>query len=186
VIIGIGVSEADSSHPSVGAGWLGIPEVWLGFAADATYEVTSGGGDEGLTLEAEDGVIRNGGIVYDTDASSCYAVAAISNPYDVYFDVSSTSLTWERPLRIRLVYKSTGEGEISVRTNQEGQLYYVGAFEVSETTGYAALELVVPSEAEPFNGIRVDVDEFTGEILLDAIQLTSATGDWPPLNPCSS
>jgi len=197
VIIGIGVSEADGSHPGVGAGWLGIPEVWLGFAADAAYEVEGGededddeddssGEAEGLTLEAENGVIYSGFIVYDAGASSCYAVDA-GESYTVSLNVivDSTSLDWERPLRIRVVYKAESEGEIFVFvfSLQQGSVYLLESVAVSPTTGYVAADLVIPASREPFDGIGIDG---SGEIRIDAIQLAPATGDWPLLNPCSN
>jgi len=193
VIIGIGVSEADGSHPGVGAGWLGIPEAWLGLTADATYEITGDeeeddGEAEGLTLEAENGEISGGAavIVYDADASSCYAVEAENSYFVVDLSVDSTSLNWERPLRIRVIYKAEDEGEIYVYTIQEESSPYIDSWEVSTTTGYVSMDLIIPAEAEPFDGIRVEVNEYLGKIRIDAIQLAPATGDWPPLNPCSN
>jgi len=194
VIIGIGVDEVDGSRPGVGAGWLGIPEVWLGFAADATYEITGDdeeeddgddGEAEGLTLEAENGVIEGGIIVYDADASSCYAVTTEYIYYSVYFSIDSTSLDWERPLRLRIIYKSAGDGAIDVFVGKERSYFHVDFFEVSETFGYVAEELVIPTSLEPFDEILVDIEKRSDEFLLDAIQLAPADGDWPPLNPCS-
>jgi hypothetical protein len=196
VRVGIGVGEEEGFlRPSVGVGRMEIPEAWLGFAADATYEVEgdededddeddSGGEAQGLTLEAEDGVIQGAVVVYDADASSCYAVTTEDIYYDVYFSIDSTSLEWERPLRLRIIYKSAGFGMIDVYVRREGDYYYVGSFEASETFGYIAEELVIPTSLEPFEEIAINIEKRSDELLLDAIQLAPATGDWPPLNPC--
>jgi hypothetical protein len=192
VIIGIGVSEADGSHPGVGAGWLGISEAWLGLAADATYEITGEEEEEaeGLTLEAEDGVINNGDVVYDAEASSCYAVTSEFGSCAVKFSVLSENLDWERPLRLRLVYKATRNGGIRVYSILEGSYEEIDYFDVSPTTGYVTRELVIPSWVEPFDELSISAwigySGEWGEILLDAIQLAPADGDWPPLNPCSN
>jgi len=196
VIIGIGVGEVGDSRPSVGAGWLGIPEVWLGLAADATYEAEGGEDDEddeddsgseveSLTLEAENGLISLGDVVYDVDASSCYAVEATNNYISVDFSVDSTSLTGERPIRLRVIYKSAGDATIDVYVSQGEDRYPVVSFEASATEGYTDEELVIPTSAEPFDGITIDIERRSSEFRLDAIQLAPATGDWPPLNPCS-
>ena len=192
VIIGIGVGEVGDSRPSVGAGWLGIPEVWLGFAADATYEAEGGEDDdsgsevESLTLEAENGLISLGDVVYDVDASSCYAVEATNNYISVDFSVDSTSLTGERPIRLRVIYKSAGNATIDVYVSQGEDRYPVVSFEASATEGYTDEELAISTSAEPFDGITIDIERRSSEFRLDAIQLAPATGDWPPLNPCSS
>jgi len=178
---------------AVGIGWMEIPAAGLGLAADATYEITGDeeeddGEAEGLTLEAENGEISGGAavIVYDADASSCYAVEAENSYFVVDLSVDSTSLNWERPLRIRVIYKAEDEGEIYVYTIQEESSPYIDSWEVSTTTGYVSMDLIIPAEAEPFDGIRVEVNEYLGKIRIDAIQLAPATGDWPPLNPCSN
>jgi len=187
VIIGIGVSEADSSHPGVGAGWLGIPEAWLGFAADATYEITGeeeeeeDGEAEGLTLEAEDEVIFSGLVVYDAEASSCYAVEG--DPPSIDFIVDSTSLDWARPLKLRVVYKAMSEGNIYVYALQQGSYYLLAEYDVSPSAEYTDVDLIIPASMEPFSRIGVDG---SGEIRIDAIQLAPADGNWPPLNPCSN
>ena len=180
VIIGIGMGEPT--------------EAWLGMASDATYEITGeeeGGGEaQGLTLEAEDGVINNGDVVYDAEASSCYAVTSEFGSYAVNFSVLSENLDWERPLRLRLVYKATGNGGISVYSILAGRYREIDYFDVSPTTGYVTRELVIPSWAEPFDELSISAwiaySEEWGEILLDAIQLAPADGNWPPLNPCSN
>ena len=179
-IVGIGVGE--------------LTEAWLGMASDATHEIEgneddeddSGSETEGLTLEAENGEISGGAavIVYDTDASSCYAVEAENSYFTVDLSVDSTSLDWERPLRIRVIYKAEDEGEIYVYTIRGEESPSVGYWTVSATTGYINMDLIIPAGAEPFNGIRVEVVEYPGKIRIDAIQLAPATGDWPPLNPC--
>jgi len=181
-IVGIGVGE--------------LTEAWLGMASDATHEIEgneddeddSGSETEGLTLEAENGEISGGAavIVYDTDASSCYAVEAENSYFTVDLSVDSTSLDWERPLRIRVIYKAEDEGEIYVYTIRGEESPSVGYWTVSATTGYVSMDLIIPAEAEPFDGIRVEVNEYPGKIRIDAIQLAPATGDWPPLNPCSN
>jgi hypothetical protein len=181
-IVGIGVGE--------------LTEAWLGMASDATHEIEgneddeddSGSETEGLTLEAENGEISGGAavIVYDTDASSCYAVEAENSYFTVDLSVDSTSLDWERPLRIRVIYKAEDEGEIYVYTIRGEEFPDVGYWTVSATTGYVSMDLIIPAEAEPFDGIRVEVNEYPGKIRIDAIQLAPATGDWPPLNPCSN
>ena len=176
--------------PRIGVGWLGIPEAWLGFAADAT-----GGEDEdddseaqGLTLEAEDGEIDYGALFYDSSASSCYAVGSEEEEFyfGIYFDVDSTSLTGDRPLRVRVIYKSTGNAEISVTTFHDGNESSFTLFQVSATIGYTAEEIAIPVSAEPFERIGIGVYRYSSEVYIDAIQLAPATGDWPPLNPCSS
>jgi hypothetical protein len=189
VRVGIGVGEEEGFlRPSVGVGWMEIPESRLGFAANATHEVTGeggGGGAQGLTLEAEDGVIDSGVAVYDAEASSCYAVKAVFSSYSIRFDVSSASLTWARPLRLRLVYKATGEGGIYIGRIFEDNYEEITYFDVSPTTGYTTTDVVIPSWAEPFDGLSISTwAEYSSELLLDAIQLAPATGDWPPLNPC--
>jgi hypothetical protein len=176
---------------AVGIGWMEIPAAGLGLAADATYEITGDeeeddGEAEGLTLEAENGEISGGAavIVYDADASSCYAVEAENFYFTVDLSVDSTSLDWERPLRIRVIYKAEDEGEIYVYTIRGEESPDVGYWTVSATTGYINMDLIIPAGAEPFDGIRVEVVEYPGKIRIDAIQLAPATGDWPPLNPC--
>jgi hypothetical protein len=176
---------------AVGIGWMEIPAAGLGLAADATYEITGDeeeddGEAEGLTLEAEDGEISGGAavIVYDADASSCYAVEAENSYFTVDLSVDSTSLDWERPLRIRVIYKAEDEGEIYVYTIRGEESPDVGYWTVSATTGYVDMDFIIPAWAEPFDGIRVEVVEYPGKIRIDAIQLAPATGDWPPLNPC--
>jgi len=182
VIIGIGVGE--------------LTEAWLGLTADATYEAEGGEDDEddeddsgseveSLTLEAENGLISFGDVVYDVDASSCYAVEATNNYISVDFSVDSTSLTGERPIRLRVIYKSAGDATIDVYVSQGEDRYPAASFEASATEGYTDEELVIPTSAEPFDGITIDIERRSSEFRLDAIQLTSATGDWPPLNPCS-
>jgi len=189
VIIGIGVDEVDGSRPGVGAGWLGIPEVWLGLTADATYEITGeeeeDGEAEGLTLEAEDGATQGAVVIYDANASSCYAVTPVGIYCSVYFSIDSTSLDWERPLRLRIIYKSAGDGAIDVFVGKERNYFYVDFLEASQTFGYVAEELVIPTSLEPFDEILIDIEKRSDELLLDAIQLAPADGDWPPLNPCS-
>jgi len=175
---------------AVGIGWMEIPAAGLGLTVDAAYEITGNededsGEAEGITLEAEGGSdIYNGTIVYDQDASSCYAVETQGFYFHIEFYEDSTSLTWARPLRIRVIYKAIGEGSIIVTTAQEDELYYVGHSTLSETTGYSTLEFVVPADAEPFDRIVIGMQVDTGTLYLDAIQLAPATGDWPPLNPC--
>ena len=184
---------------AVGIGWMEIPAAGLGLTVDADYEITGNeddededededsGGAEGITLEAEGGSnIYNGTIVYDQDASSCYAVETQGFYFYIEFHEASTSLAWARPLRIRVIYKAIGEGSIIVNTAQEDELYYVGDSTLSETTGYSTLEFVVPADAEPFDRIAIGMQVYTGTLYLDAIQLAPATGDWPPLNPCSN
>jgi len=184
---------------AVGIGWMEIPAAGLGLTVDADYEITGNEDDEdedededsgraeGITLEAEGGSnIYNGTIVYDQDASSCYAVETQGFYFYIEFHEASTSLAWARPLRIRVIYKAIGEGSIIVNTAQEDELYYVGDSTLSETTGYSTLEFVVPADAEPFDRIAIGMQVYTGTLYLDAIQLAPATGDWPPLNPCSN
>jgi hypothetical protein len=185
-MVGIGAGETVGS--AVGVGWIQILESGIGFSSDATHEITgeSGGGDESLTLEAEDGVIVGGVVVYDTDASSCYAVETEDDVYNVYFDADSTSLTWDRPLRLRVVYKATGLGEFLVYLIQGVNSNPLGDWAVDETTGYVGLEIIIPEEEEPFDGIRIDVAEYPGKVRIDAIQLIPDNGEWPPLNPCSN
>jgi len=190
VEIGYEVSEPVNTSAMVGIGVGELTEAWLGLAADATYEVEGGEDDEddeddsgdevgGLTLEAEDGVIYGGSIIYDTEASSCYAVGG--EPPSIDFIVDSTSINWARPLRLRVVYKATEEGEIYVYVLRQGLGFLLVTFLVFPTTGYDAVNFAIPVSEEPFEGIGVDA---TSGIRLDAIQLAPATGDWPPLNPC--
>lgn len=175
---------------AVGIGWMEIPAAGLGLTVDAAYEITGNededsGGAEGITLEAEGGSnIYNGTIVYDQDASSCYAVETQGNYYDIDFYVDSTSLTWVRPLRLRVIYKATGSGQINFYTFVETIYDQFNSFSVSATTGYATIDLFIPVHREPFDGIDVEVYEYSGKIRIDAIQLAPATGNWPPLNPC--
>jgi len=175
---------------AVGIGWMEIPAAGLGLNVDAAYEITGNededsGGAEGITLEAEGGSnIYNGTIVYDQDASSCYAVETQGNYYDIDFYVDSTSLTWVRPLRLRVIYKATGSGQINFYTFVETIYDQFNSFSVSATTGYATIDLFIPVHREPFDGIDVEVYEYSGKIRIDAIQLAPATGNWPPLNPC--
>jgi len=185
------VSAPVGTFAMVGIGVGELTEAWLGLAADATYEVEgdeddedneddSGDEVEGLTLEAEDGVIYNGSIIHDSEASSCYAVGDEFPSIDVI--VNSTSLSWARPLRLRVVYKATEEGEIYIYVLRQGSGFFLATFEVFPTNRYSAVDLAIPVSEEPFEGIGVDA---TNGIRLDAIQLAPATGDWPPLNPCS-
>jgi len=165
-MVGIGVSGEDSAGG-------------IGFAVDVFQEIADEDNGEGLTLEAEDGIIYSGFIVYDADASSCYAVQGDYPSIDVIVD--STSLNWTRPLRLRVVYKTTSEGQLYVFVLRQGSGYFLGSFDTSPTTVYTTAELVIPESEEPFDGIGIDGPFGTW---IDAIQLAPATGDWPPLNPC--
>ena len=131
-------------------------------------------------MEAEDGVILNGLVVYDAEASSCYAVEG--NPLSIDFIVDSTSLDWARPLMLRVVYKAMSEGNIYVYALQQDSYYLLAEYEVSPSAEYTDVDLGIPASREPFSGIGVDS---SNEIRIDAIQLAPSTGDWPPLNPCS-
>jgi len=176
----------------VGIGEGGLTEAWLGLAAEAAYEIEGDededeSEDEGLTLEAEDEEIFGGYVVYDPDASSCYAVAPLERYFDIHFSVDSTSLTWERPLRLRVVYSSESDGEVLVFVRQESYYFLVDSFSVFLTNGYITTDLDIPVEAEPFDKVILEVDAFEGAggIRIDAIQIAPTTGGWPPLNPCS-
>jgi hypothetical protein len=188
----IGYSVSAPVELMVGIGEGGLTEAWLGLAAEATYEIEGDededeSEDEGLTLEAEDEEIFGGYVVYDPDASSCYAVAPLGRYLDIHFSLDSTSLTWERPLRLRVVYSSESDGEVLVFVRQESYYLFVGSFSVFPTNGYITTDLDIPVEVEPFDKVILEVDAFEGAggIRIDAIQIAPTTGNWPPLNPCS-